>query len=398
MCENSDRSNFFYFPTDCPHREKNGWTGDAALSARHMLMTMKCENSYREWMRNIRASQLPDGSIPAVIPTACNWGLGTGPSWDAVITEIPYNTYIYTGNKEILVENARAIFNYLKFASGRINEEGLVKYGLGDWCPVDGNERSSREYTCSVYLMDSAKKAAFIYGVLGMEEEKAFAERMYNGLRNALRKKYINSETRVADTGCQTSQALALYYGLFNDDEIKGAQEALIERIHNDKDFIDFGILGARAVFNVLSAADEAELAFKMITRPEYPSYGHWLDSGMTALAEDFAMENSLNHHMFGDIKAWFISEVAGLKWNENMDDSFNLTIAPHFIKSLTFAEASFDSPAGRIVIRWDRTDEGIVLKGDVPQKVKTVLRLPKKCFCDDRILSCGSFTAKIRE
>lgn len=62
MTRNSDLSNFYYFPTDCPHREKNGWTGDAALSAEHILMNLDAVNSYREWLRNIRAAQRADGA------------------------------------------------------------------------------------------------------------------------------------------------------------------------------------------------------------------------------------------------------------------------------------------------------------------------------------------------
>ncbi len=62
MTRNSDLSNFYYFPTDCPHREKNGWTGDAALSTEHILMNLDAVNSYREWLRNIRAAQRADGA------------------------------------------------------------------------------------------------------------------------------------------------------------------------------------------------------------------------------------------------------------------------------------------------------------------------------------------------
>lgn len=65
MTRNSDLSNFYYFPTDCPHREKNGWTGDAALSAEHILMNLDAVNSYREWLRNIHAAQRADGALPA---------------------------------------------------------------------------------------------------------------------------------------------------------------------------------------------------------------------------------------------------------------------------------------------------------------------------------------------
>ncbi len=37
--ETADLSNFHYFPTDCPHREKHGWTGDASLSGEEILLS-----------------------------------------------------------------------------------------------------------------------------------------------------------------------------------------------------------------------------------------------------------------------------------------------------------------------------------------------------------------------
>ena len=57
IARRSDRANFYYFPTDCPHREKNGWTGDASVSSEHMIMTMNTEKSWREWLNNIRLAQ-----------------------------------------------------------------------------------------------------------------------------------------------------------------------------------------------------------------------------------------------------------------------------------------------------------------------------------------------------
>ena len=81
----SDLANFYYFPTDCPHREKNGWTGDASMSAEHMLLNLHAENSLREWMRNVRKAQRIDGALPGIVPTS-GWGFawGNGPAWDSV--------------------------------------------------------------------------------------------------------------------------------------------------------------------------------------------------------------------------------------------------------------------------------------------------------------------------
>ncbi|MDR1892148.1 MAG: family 78 glycoside hydrolase catalytic domain, partial [Oscillospiraceae bacterium] len=133
MTRRSTLANFYYFPTDCPHREKNGWMGDAAVSAEHTLLNLQAENSYREWLHNIRKAQDDRGALPGLVPTG-GWGFswGNGPAWDCALTWIPYYVYIYRGDKEILRENAGAILRYLHYLSTRIRGDGLVCFGLGD--------------------------------------------------------------------------------------------------------------------------------------------------------------------------------------------------------------------------------------------------------------------------
>ena len=77
MIVNSDRSNFYYFPTDCPHREKNGWTGDASLSAPQMSLLFDTTESYLEWLRCVVAAQRADGALPGIVPTS-GWGASRG--------------------------------------------------------------------------------------------------------------------------------------------------------------------------------------------------------------------------------------------------------------------------------------------------------------------------------
>lgn len=137
MTRRSDLSNFFYFPNDCPHREKNGWAADAALSSEHMLLNLGVERCYREWLHNISRAMDANGALPGVIPTG-GWGFfwGNGPAWDNVLFYLTYFTYRYRGDRTVITENAAAMMRYLHYIGTRIEEDGLIAFGLGDWCPV----------------------------------------------------------------------------------------------------------------------------------------------------------------------------------------------------------------------------------------------------------------------
>ncbi|MGN1120798.1 MAG: family 78 glycoside hydrolase catalytic domain, partial [Eubacteriales bacterium] len=131
----SDLANFVYFPTDCPHREKNGWTGDAGMSAEHMMQNLVVENSWKQWLKMICAAQREDGALPGIIPTS-GWGYswGNGPVWDQVIVELPYVAYIYRGDTELFRLCSDAVVKYLNYIAGRRSPDGTICIGLGDWC------------------------------------------------------------------------------------------------------------------------------------------------------------------------------------------------------------------------------------------------------------------------
>lgn len=384
IARRSDLSNFFYFPTDCPHREKNGWTADAALSAEHMLMNLSAEKDYLEWIRLICATQSKDGSLPGIIPTG-GWGFawGNGPAWDNVIVEIPYYTYVYRGNTEILKVSASSILRYLHYITTKIRPDGLVCCGLGDWCPpgrVEGNYLSPLEFTDSVMTMEIARKAAYIFGVLKMIPQQHFAEEIETKMRAVIRKRLLDFNTMTAAGNCQTSQAMALYYGVFENGERPAAFMKLLDLIEKDRRFIQTGVLGARVIFHVLSEFGRSDLAFEMITRPEHPSYGNIIKRGATSLWETFQPEGgrilSLNHHFWGDISNWFISKLAGIRYNPYHNNHNEVDIRPAFIPQLNHAEGFHECANGKISSAWRREGERIVLKLEVPAGMTGQIRL----------------------
>lgn len=403
MTRNSSLSNFYYFPTDCPQREKNGWTGDASMSARQLLLNLNPENSFREWLKNIRKAQREDGMLPGVVPTA-SWGYGKGfgPAWDAVIINLPYFVYIYRGDKEILKENADSIFRYINYLDKSRTERGTVENGLGDWCPVTVL-KSPVEVTNTITAMDNAKKAQRIFEILGDERRAVFCEALYNDLRFAARKYLVDFGSMTVKGSCQTSQSMGIYYDVFDEGEKQKAFEVLLRIIEKDDEHIDFGFIGFMSVFRVLCQFQRADLAFKMIARPDYPSFGCWVKRGYTGLAENFHPDgefpDSLNHHCFGDISAIFIEYFAGLRVNPYGDNCKEVNIEPCFVKALNNVAAFYETVEGRVSVKWERKGGEILISVNKPQGIFGEIRLPEGfTFKDSRLiykkLESGEYTA----
>lgn len=388
----SDTSNFFYFPTDCPQREKNGWTADASLSAEQVLLNLAPEKSYKEWMRNIYKALNDKGQLPGIVPTA-GWGYhwGNGPAWDNVIVYIPYYTYKYCGDRQILEELAAPLMRYLNYLFTRLDDKGLIAIGLGDWCQVgliEDQFKTPLVVTDTILTCDIAEKAAFIYGELGMEPQKQFALSLAEKTRTAFRENLINKDLLTVEAGTQTGQAMALYYGMFTEEEKARALDVLVGYIHEADDHFDTGVLGGKVIYRVLAENGYADLAYKMITRPDFPSYGNWIARGATTLWEAFYPENgrilSLNHHFWGDVSAWFYIYLAGMKINPSCKDITEVDIKPCFVEALSEVSAYHDMPDGKISVSWSRSRSGITLVIEAADKLHGKIGLPAGYVFED--------------
>lgn len=360
-------SNFHHFPTDCPQREKNGWTADAALSCEAALLNFTPERNYREWLRNICKAQREDGALPGIVPTG-GWGFhwGNGPAWDCVLAWIPYYTYLYRGSTEMISESAETFIKYLRYLRSRCDDKGLLAIGLGDWCHVGGlPPKAPLAVTDTITAMDIAHKMAVMLEAVKMADEAEFAKKEALAYKSAIRDSLVDQNTLLVEGNCQTSQAMALHYGVFEESEKEKAFLRLLELIHGADDHIDVGVLGGRVLFHVLSAFGHSDLAFRMITREDYPSYGNWIKRGATTLWENFLPDgvSSMNHHFWGDISAWFIKCLAGIC----ITDRQSVVIRPSFVKSLNSVSAYHITSEGKVSVSWHREGDTILLDVKIP-------------------------------
>ena len=393
---NSDVSNFFYFPTDCPQREKNGWTADATLSCEQMLYNLDCANSLTVWLDNIRCSQRESGQLPGVVPTdEFGYKWGNGPAWDMVIVELPYQIYRFTGDKKILKDNVEAIAKYIAFLKTKINENGLIAFGLPDWCEcgqfMEGLATTPLEVTDTLVSIEICQKAEQIFSILNKTEYARNAR----GFAHQLKERFISvwiDENLFVKCNTQTAQAKAIDLGIFNETDKIKAIGNLVNLIEKKNRRFQIGVIGARVLFRVLADNGYGDLALEIMTKDGFPSYKYWLDHGATSLWECFneLRENSifrkdgarvlsLNHHFWGDISAWFYRYILGININPDFENCNQFEVAPVHFKGIKTAQGSYIRNGNGISV--ERREE----KGKLYLKIQTfgnaTYKIPKDCL-----------------
>lgn len=370
----SFRRNFHSIPTDCPQREKNGWTGDAALSALQSLYHYDVRANYRKWMGDLLDAQRPSGQLPGIVPTS-GWGYnwGSGPAWDNALFEIPWQCYRMGGDRLLLERTAEAMERSLSYIGRHTRDEdnGTVAFGLGDWCPpetVNGLPKCPAGVTDTGYYYTNVHRMAAIFEALDQPERAAHYRRLAGRIAMDFRRAYVEEETGWVSGHCQTGQACALFHpGLIPDSDLRGRiWQRLLEEIQRCGLAPDCGILGNKYLYAVLSENGRSDLAYRLITRADPPSFLYWLEQGDT-LWETWreGAYTSRNHHMFSCISDWFWMYLGGLTPLEPGFRRFSLCPRPP--AELPWADLRHDCPYGPILFSYCREEERTTAALEVP-------------------------------
>jgi len=374
---NSYLSNLFGYPTDCPQREKNGWTGDAHIAIETGLYSFDGITIYEKWLADHRDEQQPNGVLPAIIPTA-GWGYewANGPDWTSTIAIIPWNIYLFYGDTSLLAKSYDNIKRYVDHIT-ELSPTGLTTWGLGDWVPVKST--TPVELTSSVYYFTDVRILSKAAGILGHREDQQKYTALADKIRNAINTKYLDTATGIYSKGVQTELSVPLYWGV-TPDALKAKVAAnLARRVEQDSFHLDVGLLGTKAILNALSENGYADVAYKIASQETFPSWGWWIVNGATTLYENWPIDAksdiSRNHIMFGEIGAWLYKGIGGIKPDEKAPGFRHILLEPHFVAGLNSYESSHASPYGNIISAWERTGSAIVYTVTVPAGATASIR-----------------------
>lgn len=372
----SYEGNFVGIPTDCPHREKNGWTGDAQVAVETGLFHFAAGLSYRHWVDTMVDTQRPSGQLPGIAPSA-GWGYnwGSGPAWDSALLIIPWQVYVFEGDDTILRRAYDAMRRYVDYLTAR-SEDFIVSFGLGDWCHPDKNRMAPVALTSTIYYFLDAQILSRCARVLGHNADA----KQYGDLAEQIAASFHRHFYRgngVYGNGEPTSMGGALANGLVPLSEQPTVLRQLIAALEANHCKADFGILGAKWIPRALAEHGHADLAYRVITQPEYPGWVHWLRQGATTLWETWQGDTSRNHIMFGDIAAWMFQYVAGLAPDAEHPGFRHFFVRPNPVGDLTWARASRQLATGKIEVAWQTQPGRFQLSVDVPEGTRATVMLP---------------------
>ena len=398
----SMRSNFCDVPTDCPTRERAGWTGDAGVFAPTAVYLADCYPILRKWLGECRLAQGEDGLVQNIAPVnntgsmISNMLQGSAGWGDACILG-PWALYQAYGRTEILEENYDMMRRWLDFCGKRAasatrpqNEsnpwkEYLVDQGFhfGEWCQPDVDNTEAMRKTmmmgapevATAYYFRSAYLLSEIAKILGKTED---AE-TYAGLAENIKKAYRFTCTKEGkiESSRQCDYVRPIAFGLLEAEEEQQAADDLNELVIQNEYHLNTGFLSTPDLCRVLADHGHVDTAYKLLLQEDCPGWLYAVKKGATTIWEtwdgvrpDGTVHDSLNHYSYGAISGWLFDGVCGIQLHDG-----TLAIAPKPHPSLGYAQAEWRSPVGAVRSGWTYESNRLIVDISVP--VTARIKLP---------------------
>ena len=282
-------------PSDCPHRERLGYTGDGQLVCETAFLTIDCKRFYKKWIRDILDCQ--DLKTGHVQHTAPFYGGGGGPGgWGGAIVIVPYYYYKYYKDKRILAKCLPHMLFWLESMRG-FCENGLIVrereggWCLGDWCAPDKMVLPESFVNTYFYIkcMRYVKELAAVLG------EDIRLEKYIGDSLRAITQNYYDEKTQAFCGGVQGADAFGVDLGLGGEQTL----DNLIKKYSSAQGF-DTGIFGTDIVCKVLYENGGGDIVLRLLGLTGYPSFGYMKAQGATTLWENWNGADSQNHPMLG--------------------------------------------------------------------------------------------------
>mgnify|MGYP001509506702 CR=1 len=403
----SQKDNFLDIPTDCPQRdERLGWTGDAQIFSGTACFHMQTPTFFRKYLRDMCVEQWEKrGAVPYVVPDVLTlgrikngepefdlsenvWGEAGASVWGDAATVIPWNLYLFYGNRGFLSEQYDNMKQWVDFIIHMDRVYCGAKrlwtcgFHFGDWLSLDveGDNRTGGTdcyLVASIYYMHSAGLTAKAASVLGKHEEAEYYSEISAAVREAVRTKYVQADGTLT-VHTQTAYALGICFQIFEESEMKMAAGHLKELLQNNNNHLSTGFVGTAYLCRALSQVGLTSMAYDLLFNEDYPGWLYEVNLGATtiwerwnSLLEDGSISstgmNSLNHYAYGVIMEWIYRMVCGLNPLEEAPGFRKVRIAPQPDRRLQFARAEYESVYGTYRVEWQWTGDGIRYDITVP-------------------------------
>ncbi|MGM9759054.1 MAG: family 78 glycoside hydrolase catalytic domain [Parabacteroides sp.] len=401
---NSMLSNYMSIPTDCPHREKQGWTADAFIAAEAAMYNFDMANFYSNWLRCLADSESPDGSLPTVAPST-NYDINSSTTWPSAMMRVAGDLLTHYAELRPVREHLDCMKRFLFNSSQRTfhGNPSIINDVLGDWvsptydnpdftmAPPEGMPYYGT--AAHAYCLSATSRLARLVG------ENAVADSLLHCAEDFIagfNREFLDVQsasyhgTIPTPDYRQAPGAVALEYGLVPDSIRPRVLHGLVADLKAHDYRIGTGFLGTPAIMNYLPLHDP-ETAFRVATQPAYPGFTYMLSDNSTTMWENWNGKASRNHLPFALISAYYYKFLAGIRADEPGFASF--TIAPTAVEHLTWVKAHYDSMYGRIESEWKRDGNRFTLSVTVPANTRCTVVVPSHNGNEIHHIGAGRYT-----
>ncbi len=403
MVEKSVEANMLSVHTDCPTIERFAWQEENHLMAPSVMYMKNVKKHWEKFLEDTRIAQHTawdyfydfegnkiypgEGLIPAQAPCYIPNVLpvpGMGSfydiiGWGSSIIIGTYWHYLFYGDVQIVKDNYDAGKRYLNYLKTKVNEEGFINHGLGDW--GNPNQEYARENIETAFLYADAKLMGEFAEILDkqMDVEQKYTGRATIYQQNqeeflayaAQVKENYNKKLLVFDKAqnrycyrvwekegismTQAAEAIPLFWGMVPEDKEQDVAAALYETMISAGSF-QCGEVGQPYIIQTLSKYGWNELIAEFIVKEQHPSYYAFVLDGETSLGEYWETNpRSHNHDMMGHIVEWYYNGLAGI---QPLEPGFKkVLIKPYLPKSMNKMQATYQSASGAITVSLTRTE-----------------------------------------
>lgn len=396
------RGNFLAVPTDCPQRdERLGWTGDANVFCRTSTYNMMTGPFFNRWFYTLRDQKSDNGDVGGYYPSlggtkegAPRSGFERGCGWSDVTITVPWEMYQQYGDLGFVERHYGAMKDYMKFLESQAKDYIYPDaFYWGDWLapmPTNISMLSTAYFGYDARLMREMAKA------LGKTDDAVYYDKLYRNISRAFCNYFFDSEgytiegnhegTPRMDT--QTSYLLPLAFLELPEDLQQKAVKHLLEAIKRSNYHLQTGFLGTPLLCNVLSNFGHNDIAYRLYTQTEYPSWLFPVKQGATTMWERWnsytikegfgeVSMNSFNHYAYGAIEEWIMSHNLGIQRDENRPGYKHILMQPKIDDTFSFVKGGFRSVYGDISSAWEIKPSGTEIEFTIPANTTATFTLP---------------------
>lgn len=391
------RGNFLYLPTDCPQRdERLGWTGDIQVFSPTASYLYDVDGFLSGWLEDLALEQKAKGGVvPFIVPDVLGGFSEPAAAWGDAATIVPWVLHERFGDLGVLGTQFASMKAWADTLIGLAGDRYLWegKFQFGDWLDPDApadfpaDAKTDPDIVASAHLYHSVDIVSKAAAVLGNERDAETYAAIAAMIKRAFLREYVTDSGRML-SDAQTGYGLTIMFGLYrNDDEKQRMGDRLAWLVRAAGYRIGTGFVGTPLVAEALAVTGHLDVAGRLLTQTENPSWLYPVTMGATTIWErwDSMLEDgsinpgemtSFNHYALGAIADWMHRSLAGLA--PASPGYRELRIAPQLVAGFDWVTSSHETPYGLASAGWSRVDGSTVrVEATVPPNATAEVWLP---------------------